>query len=298
MLCDIPIEAAIDASPWLQPLATTNAHTSPLSQIVYSVLYAPFGLMEVNSPHWVFPLMVLVLFVPFYFLSVWIESGVMHRVLEPSGEVEPTISPKLRRAVGVANLLSYCFLYAVSVLWYYCLLYTSLMEKLAAEGCRHAEVFVSVGVIFWRGQEFDALFEGLERGRLRGEKDFGLSLLWIFDAVRHFGPEEGEKVLAKAVELRARQGKHPSIVGIGIGGDERIAPPETFTNVYAKARKAGLRLSVHAGESSGPASIIGALDALKAERLGHALTAAQDEQLLARLVREQVPLELCLTRCV
>lgn len=119
MLCDIPIEAAIDASPWLQPLATTNAHTSPLSQIVYSVLYAPFGLMEVNSPHWVFPLMVLVLFVPFYFLSVWIESGVMHRVLEPSGEVEPTISPKLRRAVGVANLLSYCFLYAVSVLWYY-----------------------------------------------------------------------------------------------------------------------------------------------------------------------------------
>ena len=170
-----------------------------------------------------------------------------------------------------------------------------LMEKLAAEGCRHAEVFVSVGVIFWRGQEFDALFEGLERGRLRGEKDFGLSLLWIFDAVRHFGPEEGEKVLAKAVELRARQGKHPSIVGIGIGGDERIAPPETFTNVYAKARKAGLRLSVHAGESSGPASIIGALDALKAERLGHALTAAQDEQLLARLVREQVPLELCLT---
>ena len=34
---------------------------------------------------------------------------------------------------------------------------------------------------------------------------------------------------------------------------------------------------------------------MKAERLGHALTAAQDEQLLARLVREQVPLELCLT---
>ena len=171
-----------------------------------------------------------------------------------------------------------------------------LIEKLAAEGCVHAEVFVSVGVIFWRGQEFDPLFEGMERGRLRGERDFGTSLLWIFDAVRHFGPEEGEKVLAKAIELRATQrNSHTSIVGIGIGGDERIAPPELFAKVYAKAAQAGLRLSVHAGESTGPASITGALDVLQAERLGHALSAAVDPALVARLVRQQVPLELCIS---
>lgn len=167
-----------------------------------------------------------------------------------------------------------------------------LVEKLAAEGCLHAEVFVSVGVIFWRGQEFDPLFEGLEHGRLRAEKDFGTSLYWIFDAVRHFGPDEGEKVLAKALQLRERAS---SVIGIGIGGDERIAAPELFAQVYAQAAKAGLRLSVHAGETVGPQSIYGALDALKAERLGHALSAAGDPALLARLVREQVPLELCIT---
>lgn len=195
-----------------------------------------------------------------------------------------------------------------------------LVEKLAAEGCLHAEVFVSVGVIFWRGQEFDPLFEGMERGRLRAEKDFGTTLYWIFDAVRHFGPDEGEKVLAKAIHLRSEGrapaagaasvaaypgAKHPlaltrrnqasSIVGIGIGGDERIAAPELFEQVYAKAARAGLHLSVHAGETAGPASIYGALDTLKAERLGHALHAADDPALLARLVREQVPLELCIT---
>ena len=178
-----------------------------------------------------------------------------------------------------------------------------LVEKLAAQGCLHAEVFVSVGVIFWRGQEFDPLFEGMERGRLRAEKDFGITLYWIFDAVRHFGPEEGEKVLAKAIYLRseghplARTGHNQagSVIGIGIGGDERIAAPELFEQVYAKAARAGLRLSVHAGESTGPPSIYGALDALKAERLGHALHAADDPALVARLVREQVPLELCIT---
>jgi aminodeoxyfutalosine deaminase len=165
-----------------------------------------------------------------------------------------------------------------------------LVEKLAAQGCLHAEVFVSVGVIFWRGQEFDPLFAGMERGRLRAEKDFGTSLYWIFDAVRHFGPEEGEKVLAKALQLQTA-----NIIGIGIGGDERLAGPELFEQVYAKAAHHGLRLSVHAGETVGPASIYGALDVLKAERIGHALHAGQDPALIERLVRDQVPLELCVT---
>ena len=130
----------------------------------------------------------------------------------------------------------------------------------------------------------------MERGRRRGEKDFDMSLYWIFDAVRHFGPEEGEKVLAKALELR-----NENVIGIGIGGDERQAGPELFEAVYAKAARHGLRLSVHAGETVGPHSIWGALDLLKAERLGHALHAGSDEKLMERLVREQVPLEICIS---
>jgi aminodeoxyfutalosine deaminase len=183
-----------------------------------------------------------------------------------------------------------------------------LIEKLAAQGCRHAEVFVSVGVIFWRGQEFDPLFEGLERGRIRGEQDFGVSLYWIFDAVRHFGVEEAQKVLAKAIAIRERRpatgfaakahaadANRSSVVGFGIGGDERLAGPELFARVYEQAAQAGLRLSVHAGETVGAPSIYGALDQLRAERLGHALHATEEPALVERLVREQVPLEICLT---
>ena len=69
-----------------------------------------------------------------------------------------------------------------------------LMEKLKAERVLHAEVYVSVGVCLWRKQDFAAIFEGLERGRIRGERDFGSSLLWIFDAVRQFGAEKAQKV--------------------------------------------------------------------------------------------------------
>jgi len=164
-----------------------------------------------------------------------------------------------------------------------------LIKKLSSEHVLHAEVYVSVGVIFWRGQVFEPLFEGMERGRARGERDFGVSLGWIFDAVRHFGVEEARKVVEKAVELR-----RPSVVGFGLGGDERRGPPELFREVYRLARENGLRLTCHAGESAGPESIRGAL-AIGSERLGHALTLAEDDGLLREVATRRIPLEICLS---
>ena len=165
-----------------------------------------------------------------------------------------------------------------------------LCQRLAEQGARHAEVYVSVGVILFRGQDFDPLFQGLDRGRRRAEQDFGISLYWIFDAVRHFGAEAAMQVVEKAIALHAH-----NVVGFGIGGDERRAGPELFTEVYAHAAEKGLRLTCHAGETTGPETIRDTLDLLKAERLGHALSLANDDELLTRCVRQQVPLEICLS---
>jgi aminodeoxyfutalosine deaminase len=167
-----------------------------------------------------------------------------------------------------------------------------MLRRLAAQGVVHAEVYVSVGVVYyWRKIEFEPLFAGMERGRIRGERDFGTTLYWIFDAVRHFGVEEAAKVFRKAAELRI---EFPSVVGIGIGGDERRGPAEWFKDLYVEAKDAGLRLTAHAGESMGPESIWGALN-IGAERLGHALTAQFDEELMELLAERQVPVELCPT---
>jgi len=164
-----------------------------------------------------------------------------------------------------------------------------LTEKLKAENVLHAEVYVSVGVCLWRKQDFDSIFAGLERGREHGERDFGISLLWIFDAVRQFGAEKAQRV----AELAARY-KGSSVVGFGIGGDERQAAPEMFRDVYAYAAKNGLRLTAHAGETAGPGSVWGALN-LPAERIGHGLTASQDPELVEALSTRQIPVEICIT---
>ena len=164
-----------------------------------------------------------------------------------------------------------------------------LMEKLKAENVLHAEVYISVGVCLWRKQDFDAIFEGLERGRKRGQQDFGTSLLWIFDAVRQFGPVEAQRVAEFAVRYQDR-----SVAGFGIGGDEQKAGPEIFRDVYAYCAKHGLHLTAHAGESSGPESVWGALN-LQAERIGHGLTASDDPELVEEISTRQIPLEICLT---
>jgi len=164
-----------------------------------------------------------------------------------------------------------------------------LMQRLKEETILHAEVYVSVGVCLWRKQDFGAIFEGLERGRARGARDFGISLLWIFDAVRQFGVEEAQKVFELAVRYQDR-----NVVGIGIGGDEVKAPPELFRSVYGYAEDNGLRLTAHAGETASAESIWGALN-LHAERIGHGLTAAQDPDLIEELAYRQIPVEICMT---
>jgi adenosine deaminase/aminodeoxyfutalosine deaminase len=164
-----------------------------------------------------------------------------------------------------------------------------LMQQLKEENVLHAEVYVSVGVCLYRKQDFAAIFEGLERGRTRGARDFGVSLLWIFDATRHFGVDEAQKVFELAVRYQDRH-----VVGVGIGGDELKAPPELFRGVYAYAQDHGLHLTVHAGETGPAESIWGALN-LHAERIGHALSAAEDADLIEELAYRQIPVEICLT---
>ncbi|MGD0736235.1 MAG: adenosine deaminase [Terracidiphilus sp.] len=167
-----------------------------------------------------------------------------------------------------------------------------MIQRLAEQGVVHAEVYISVGVIYmWRNHDpnaFEPIFAGLERARERGQRELGVSVYWIFDAVRHFTVEEAGVVFRKAAEMRRR---FPSIIGIGLGGDERRRGSEPFANFYAKARAAGLRLTNHAGETTGPEAIWEALS-IGSERIGHALSAIQDQALLEELKARGTALEL------
>jgi aminodeoxyfutalosine deaminase len=172
----------------------------------------------------------------------------------------------------------------------------NMVRELAAQGVVHAEVYISFGIIYyWKNTAVEPFVEAIERGRTRAEKEFGATIYWLIDAVRHFGAEEASKVFRKAAELRAQ---YPSIIGIGIGGDEARGSADLFRESYAEAKAAGLRLTAHAGETggreTGAASIWSAIN-IGAERIGHALAAQHDPELLEVLATRQIPLELNIT---
>jgi aminodeoxyfutalosine deaminase len=167
----------------------------------------------------------------------------------------------------------------------YALVARRLLERLDAQNVRYAEIIVAAGVVLWKGQRFAPIFEALraEAGESR------VKVRWILDAVRQFGVEPAMQVAALAAERVDR-----GVIAFGIGGSEERGPASWFQDVFAFARREGLHLTAHAGESMGPESIWDAL-ALGAERIGHGIAAAQDATLLRHLRDRDIPLEICIT---
>lgn len=168
-----------------------------------------------------------------------------------------------------------------------------MIRSLAEQGCVHAEVYISWGILmrYKPHLPITTIMDVVETARARAETEFGTSVTWIIDVVRQHGLEIAQTVVDLAIRLKER---YPTVIGIGIGGDEVLGPAIAFRELYAQARAADLRLVAHAGEASGPESIWAALE-IGAERIGHGLTAQQDAELLKVLVEKQTPMEICVT---
>jgi adenosine deaminase/aminodeoxyfutalosine deaminase len=167
----------------------------------------------------------------------------------------------------------------------YGLITQRLLERLALQDVRYAEITLSAGVVIWRKQDFAAVYEAVRRAAAGSE----ITVFWILDAIRHFGPEHGMKVARLAAE-RSQDG----VAAFGIGGDEARGPADWFGEVFAFARSQGLRLTAHAGETCGPESVWKALE-IGAERIGHGISSVRDPGLLRYLRDRGIPLEICIS---
>jgi adenosine deaminase len=83
------------------------------------------------------------------------------------------------------------------------------------------------------------------------------------------------------------------VVGFGLSNDERRGSTEDFAAAFAIAARAGLASVPHSGELLGPGHIGTTLTALHPDRLGHGVRAAENPELLERIVRSGIGLEVC-----
>ena len=152
---------------------------------------------------------------------------------------------------------------------------------LADDRVDYAEVYVSPEIFARIGLDPAACLEAIDVGFREALETRGILCRILLDVVRHWGPESAHRVL-DVYEARPL----PSIVGLGMGGDEASVPAAAFGSVYLRARALGLHTSVHAGEWAGADSVREVLDALRPDRLDHGIAAADDPRLLERLAEE------------
>ncbi len=134
------------------------------------------------------------------------------------------------------------------------------------------------------GEVMDSVLDGMHKGA----KEFGVESRFIASINRSYSAEDAMNVVKEAVKRKDR-----GVVGLDLAGDEINHPPAKFKEVFAYARKHGLQVTVHAGEAVGPVSIEGAIDDLGAERIGHGAKLREDKDVMERVRREDIHLEMC-----
>jgi adenosine deaminase len=161
----------------------------------------------------------------------------------------------------------------------------------AADGVRYVELRFSPHYIQrYSGLHpfaaIEAVIEGLSHG-LAEYPDVEATLTLIIDQAR--GPEAGEEAVAWAARY---QGPQTRLNAIDIAGDPSRHPLEAYARACRQARDLGLGITVHAGETQGPASVRTAIEVLGTSRIGHGIRAVEDPEVLALVLERQVTLEV------
>ena len=133
------------------------------------------------------------------------------------------------------------------------------------------------------------VIEGIVQGIAEGVASTGLRVNLIGILSRTYGAEIAMK------ELEALLAYREHFVALDLAGDEANYPAPLFVDHFAKARDAGWRITIHAGEAGGAQSVWDAVKLLGAERIGHCTRALEDPALVDFLLENRIPVEANLT---
>ena len=185
------------------------------------------------------------------------------------------------------------------------------VEQLTFEACEDMFLLSNVRILELRyapsflldahpSMDADRMLEAILRGMARAEAAYPMVVGLIGLLQRIKSVEDNAFWCDWILERKAH------FVGMDLADDEVSYPASPFAPLFQKAKAQGLGITVHAGEPDVPGAaknILVALDELGADRIGHGVQAIHDAEVVARLAKDGVPLELCpwsnvLTRAV
>lgn len=170
------------------------------------------------------------------------------------------------------------------------LVFRELEKYLVRNGITYCEAFFAPSAFIKKGFNYKKMVKIFDKQIERIAEKRGITIKLLMDVSRTFGCENAMKNYEM---LKSVPSKH--IIGIGLGGAEAKGPAKEYAPVFQRALAEGYHAVAHAGEDVGPESMWDAINLCHAERLGHGITAIQDEKLMAELAKTKLPIEICIT---
>ena len=210
-----------------------------------------------------------------------------HNITLPYKSIE-----EIKSAYQFSNLQSFLDIYyaGADVLRdeedFYALMW-AYFERCHEDNVVHTEIMFDPQTHVARGIGFDVFMPGFIRAMHDAEKQFNISSYLIMSFLRHLSQEDA------FTTLDAAQPYYSYIEAVGLDSSEMGNPPSKFEQVFNKARALGFKVVAHAGEEGPPEYIWEAIKLLQVDRIDHGVRCQEDEELMAYLNANQIPLTVC-----
>jgi adenosine deaminase len=162
-------------------------------------------------------------------------------------------------------------------------------ERAHADGIVYVEPFFDPQAHTSRGVPFETVIRGIRQGQRDAEQDFGIASNLIMCFLRDHSAESAEATLDEALPFR------DWIAGVGLDSDEQGNPPEKFAAVFARARDAGLKLTMHCDvhQEDSIEHIRTCVRDIGVDRIDHGINVLEDEALCRELGERGMGFTVC-----
>ncbi|MBA4380671.1 MAG: adenosine deaminase [Anaerolinea sp.] len=165
------------------------------------------------------------------------------------------------------------------------------IEDAAKDNIRYLELrFTPVALSRAERFPMDEVIDWVCESAQQAAGEFGIMVRLLASVNRHESLELAEQVAWLAAD-RIEKG----LVGLDLAGNEAECPVQPFVGIFHEAQQAGLRITVHAGEWAGAASVRSALEDMHAERIGHGVRILEDQSVVALARERGAAFDVCVT---
>lgn len=162
--------------------------------------------------------------------------------------------------------------------------------ELASQGCIYAELTLTLGThVHFKSMDPSDVMSAAWQGAQLAQAHHGVTIRFILDHVRSFSLERCLETVRWCDQYRDL-----GVVGLGLAGPEDGWPCSVYAEALTLAANLEIPFVPHAGEETEADSIWDALQ-YRPRRIGHGLSAVNDEALLQQLIAQDVLVEVCLT---